>query len=472
MSFTRRNFLRSSAAMAITGSTGLATALSSFSAKAADTSGYKALVCVFLKGGLDCHDTVIPYDTGSYSQFANARSSLINNYRNIGGTSSRERDALLPLTPTNAADLVGRKYGLPPKLDSMHTLFGNGRAAIIGNVGPLIEPLNRTTFQDRTGTRPDQLFSHNDQQATWMSLRPEGQATGWGGQFADAANRSGANGNPVFSAISMAGNEVFLIGQETQQYQLNPRSGAQTIRDLELQSLRGSGRNSERLQQILEEHYDANGNTSNNLFERDLINSTRRAISANTRFNEAREAGVGISTVFPEGGLGDQLRTVAETIALRDLLNVNRQVFIVTMGGFDSHSDQAQNLPARQTAVTQSIAAFFEATKDIGVENDVTTFTASDFGRTLTANGDGTDHGWGGHHFVVGGAVNGGAIYGEMPQSGLEHAQDSNNGRLIPTTSIEQFAAPLGRWFGLNEAELTDALPSLGNFNAPPLTFI
>jgi len=472
MPLSRRNFLRSSGAFAMAGTAGFSTALSSFSAMAADTSGYKALICVFLKGGLDCHDTVIPYDQSSYNSYTNARSSLINAYRNIGGDSSRERAALLPLTPTNASALGGRQFALPPNMQSMHSLFEDGRAAIIGNVGPLIEPINRTTYRDRSGTRPKQLFSHNDQQATWMSLSPEGQATGWGGRFADAANSSGANANSVFSAISMSSNEVFLIGRNTQQYQLNPRDGAQTIRELTRRSLRGTGRDSSRLQTILEEHYNAQGSVTNNLFQRDLNNSTRRAIDANNRFNEAREAGVGINTVFPDTGLSEQLRTVAETIALRNILNVNRQVFIVTMGGFDSHSNQAQNLPARQRAVADAIAAFSNATSDLGIQNDVTLFTASDFGRTLTANGDGTDHGWGAHHFIVGGAVKGRQIYGQMPASGLNHEQDSGNGRLIPTTSIEQFAAPLGRWFGLDDTEINNAFPNLRNFTSPPLAFV
>lgn len=472
MSLSRRNFLRSTGALTMSGTAGISAALSSFGAMAADTSGYKAIVCVFLKGGLDCHDTVIPYDLTSYNTFANARSSLMSAYRSIGGTSSRERGDLLALTPTNAASLGGRQFALPPNMKSMHSLFQDGRAAIVGNVGPLIEPITRTTFRDRTGRRPKQLFSHNDQQATWMSLRPEGRATGWGGNFADAAIRSGANANPVFSAISMSSNEVFLIGQNTQQYQLNPKDGAQSIRDLRDRALRGSGRKSDRLQTILEEHYKAEGDMSANLFRRDFNNASRRAIDANRKFNQARGAGVGITRTFPDTSLAAQLRTVAETIALRNLLGVNRQVFIVTMGGFDSHSNQAQSLPTRQAAVADAIASFADATADLGVENDVTLFTASDFGRTLTANGDGTDHGWGAHHFIVGGAVQGKQIYGQMPATGLEHAQDAGNGRLIPTTSIEQFAAPLGRWFGLTETELNGALPGLSTFTSPPLAYV
>jgi uncharacterized protein (DUF1501 family) len=196
------------------------------------------------------------------------------------------------------------------------------------------------------------------------------------------------------------------------------------------------------------------------------------SLDANDTLDSALQNGSPLSTVFPESDLGAQLRTVAQTIAVRETLGVARQVFFVGLHGFDTHSAQATNLPALQQDLGDSIAAFYTATEELGIANEVTTFTAADFGRTLTVNGDGTDHGWGGHHFVVGGAVNGGDIYGDIPVSQLGHGQDAGNGRLIPSASVEQFAAPLGSWFGLNEDELNAALPGLANYPAGPLNFI
>ena len=470
MSLTRRNFLRSSTAM-LASAGPLGAALSSMSAMAADTSGYKALVCVFFKGGVDGHDMVMPFDQPSYDSYSDIRAALMAHHSRLSGISNRRLEDLLPLSLPDPNNFGSRRFALPPSLSRLHSLFENGNAAIVGNVGPLIEPTNRTSFLNENVELPKRLFSHNDQQATWMSLSPEGQAIGWGGKFADAALRANANGNPVFSAISLSGNEIFLIGEEARQYQLTT-DGAPTVRELEIGHFRGLAYQSDELQGLLDDHYDGEGILTDNLFKRDLINIHERSNEANGLFNEAFGGGGNISTVFPRGRLSDQLKTVAETIAIRNQLNVSRQVFIVSLGGFDTHGDQATRLPALQAQFSEAIGAFYDSTVELGIQDDVTLFTASDFGRTLSVNTSGTEHGWGGHQFIVGGAVNGGAIYGDMPESVLDHDQDSGHGRLIPTTSVEQMAAPLGRWFGLNDDELNRALPMLSNFSAPPLGFI
>jgi len=470
MTLNRRNFLRSSGAFALAGSAGMATTLSSFNALAAPSGGYKALVCLFLKGGIDCHDTIIPLDDASYQANASIRSSLLSSYQSLGGDARRAKADLLPLSPNNQAELGGRHYALPPSMNAMHSLFQSGNAAIVGNVGPLVIPTTRSTFDNRSAQLPKQLFSHNDQQSTWMSLQPEGETTGWGGRFADAT--SSANGNSVFSAISMANNEVFLVGDQTRQFQITPRAGVQNIRDLQFTHLRGSGSRSAKLQALLEDHFNQTGNNTNNLLERNLAGVTRRALEANNQYNDAKESSSALAAAFPNSNLADQLKAVAETIALRSPLNVNRQVFFVSMSGFDTHSNQARSLPGMQRDIADAVSAFYQATVDLGVANDVTLFTASDFGRTLTANGEGTDHGWGGHQFVVGGAVNGRQILGEMPSAGIGHDQELGNGRLIPTTSVEQFAAPLGRWFGLSQTEVSQTLPGLSRFSGAPLNFI
>ncbi len=463
----RRHFLKSAAAVSAASFT---STIGSFAARAADTTGYKALVCVFLKGGMDCHDTVLPYDQSSYDSYTNLRQQLMGIYNALPAGQNRARSQLLPLSPTNSGDFGGRQFALPPEMAGLHDLFARGKASIVGNVGPLITPIDRTAYREDRSLRPDKLFSHNDQQATWMSLSAEGQGLGWGGRFADAALLANANANPVFTAISVAGNEVFLSGQEAVQFQIDS-GGTDTIRELENDYLLRGAQRSVVAEAILEDHFRGTGFSGGNFFERDIAAISSRAIDSNKLCNDTLESIGDFVTPFPESGLGRQLSTVAKTIGARNSLGAARQVFFVSMGGFDTHSTQAQKLPGLQAQINDAVAAFYAATEELGIENDVTLFTASDFGRTLIINGDGSDHGWGAHHFVVGGAVNGGQIYGDVPPMEVDHSQDAGRGRLIPTTSIEQFAAPLGRWFGLNESELSTALPNLSAFTGSP-TFV
>ena len=457
----RRDFLKGTMALPVMASSAsLLGSLVGSSAQAADTSGYKALVCVFMFGGMDCHDTVLPYDTASYADYTDVRSSLLATYNALPGGSTRERSALLPLQPASN-NFGGREFALPPEMSSLHGLFDQGRAAIVGNVGPLIEPTNRASFLANSGNVPVRLFSHNDQQSTWMSFGPEGASLGWGGRFGDAV-RSG-NAEAIFSQISLFGNSIFLTGESVSPYQINA-DGVPEI------AIIGQAPNN--LSGMLRDHFVSAGSNRSNLFERDYINLSRVSLDANDILDAALSSGGQVSVPFPPSFLGAQLRAVAQTMAVRDALGASRQVFFVGIGGFDTHSSQAQDLPGLQQDVSDSISAFYQATQELGIANDVTTFTAADFGRTLTVNGDGTDHGWGGHHFVVGGSVSGGDIYGDIPVSQLGHDQDSGNGRLIPTTSVEQFAAPLGRWFGLNNQELVTALPNITNFATGGPTFI
>ncbi|MEO0398629.1 MAG: DUF1501 domain-containing protein [Pseudomonadota bacterium] len=465
-SMSRRNFLKAASAGGVVAGSGLATTLGGFAARAADTSGYRALVCVFLKGGLDCHDTLFPYDTSSYNQYTNIRPTLLSSYQAMDGGSTRERARLLELNPLNAADYGSRAFALPEEFSGIHNLFESGHASIASNVGPLIRPMDRNTYNTSSSDRPSKLFSHNDQQSTWMALAPEGVRFGWGGRFADAALGSNANANPVFTSISVSGNEVFLSGETAFQYQLDSK-GAQVVNALENANLLGSGRDSSLALSLLDEHL--RDGASGSLFQQDVASVTARAIDSNALFNDTLEAAAPLATAFPNSGLGSKLSRVAKAIAARGPLGASRQVFYVDTGGFDTHSNQARSLPGLQRQIDEAVSAFYAATEELGVENDVTLFTASDFGRTLIINGDGTDHGWGGHHLIVGGAVNGQRIFGDVPPPTVDHSQDSGRGRLIPTMSVEQFAAPLGRWFGLSEGELLTALPRLSNFSSAPL---
>ena len=465
---TRRTFLTGASALSAATLTGLGTSLAAFQASAAETSGYKAIVCLFFLGGMDGHDTVLPYDQASYDQYATIRAPLLSLYDNMQGGSTRDRSRLLPLNPSNAANFGTRQFALPEELSGIKGLFDSGNAAIVGNVGPLIQPLNRTEFLNETTPQPKRLFSHNDQQSTWMSSQPEGAQFGWGGRFADAALAAGANtGSSDFTTITSLGNELFLTGSQARPYQIG-LNGAPEIDALNFFANNRGTPEGEAIYQKLRDHFEAVDFSSTNLIDRDIANSMRTALTTNENFNQAFASIQPFATPFPGNFLGQQLQAVATTIAIRDALLVNRQVFFVAIGGFDTHSNQATDLPALHSEIDAGVVAFYQAMQEIGLGSDVTLFTASDFGRTLAINGDGTDHGWGSHPFVIGDAVPGGAIYGDMPPYALGHDQDAGSGRLIPTTSVEQFAEPLGRWFGLNDAELAAALPNLSNFGSGP----
>ena len=465
---TRRTFLTGASALSAASLAGFGSSLASFQASAAQTSGYKAIVCLFFLGGMDGHDTVLPYDQVSYDRYAEIRASLMGLYDNLPGGSTRARDRLLPLTPANAANFGSRQFALPEELSGIKGLFDSGDAAIIGNVGPLIQPLNRQQFLAETAPQPKRLFSHNDQQSTWMSSQPEGAQFGWGGRFADAVLAAGANaGNKEFSTITSLGNELFLTGADALPYQVG-LDGAPEIDALNFfAGDDGAGTQTE-IYQKLRDHFEAMDFNSTNLIDRDVANAMRTALTTNEAFNQAFESIQPFNTSFPGNFLGQQLQAVANTIAIRDALLVNRQVFFVAIGGFDTHSNQANDLPGLQSEIDGGVVAFYQAMQELGLGSDVTLFTASDFGRTLAINGDGTDHGWGSHHFVIGNAVQGGQIYGDIPPYDFDHDQDAGSGRLIPTMSVEQFAAPLGRWFGLDDAEIAAALPNLANFGGEP----
>ncbi len=472
----RRSFLKGvsgAGAVSFLGGTGILGALGNSKAYAADVSGYKAIVCLFMHGGQDCHDTVLPYDQASYDGYAALRSGILDDYASQQGGSSRDRARLLALNPVNAAQFGSRQFALTENLAPLKALFDTGNAAIVGNVGPLIQPLTKAEFEDDITPKPRRLFSHNDQQSTWMSSEPEGEVVGWGGKFADAALASGANQEEIFTAISTEGSTVFLSGKNTTQYILNSEGPPQVegLKNFD-SALLGTGAESALAKQLLEDHYRSVGSARANLFERDIADVTDRAFISNEKFSMALENAVQLTTQFPRTNVGDQLKSVAETLNIKSALQVNRQVFFVSMGGFDSHNNQAKNLPRLQKYYADGIAAFYDATVELGLENDVTLFTASDFGRSLVENGDGTDHGWGGHHFIVGGAVNGNTIYGDIPPYATEHDLDAGNGRLIPNVSVEQYAATLGKWFGLTDSELLSALPALANFTDKDLGFM
>lgn len=460
----RRHFLKAAGSAAIA-SAGLLGRPAVYSAHAASVSGYKALVCVFLYGGLDNYDVLLPYDPASYAAFRGIRQTLMATQG-----ARRQRESLLPIVPDDPALLGGREIALPPEMPQLKRLFDAGQAAVVANVGPLIEPVTRQQFEAGSVRLPPRLFSHNDQQATWQASAPEGAQFGWGGLFADAVLAAGGNASGIeFTTIASADVGPYLSGRVARPYQISPAGAARVdlLDDLREETGAGSA-----LFAALRGQLRAGQFTSSHILQQDVADALGGSFLSNERYDQATLAAASVQTAFPAGPLGGQLRAVARTIAARSQLSVSRQVFFVGLGGFDTHSGQATALPALLSEIDGSLSAFHAAMNELGVGQDVTLFTASDFGRTLAVNGDGTDHGWGGHSFVLGGSVRGRQVYGAVPPAEFGHDADAGGGRVIPAVSVEQFAAPLGRWFGLDESALAVALPNLANFGGAGPAFL
>ncbi|MFM8509393.1 MAG: DUF1501 domain-containing protein, partial [Betaproteobacteria bacterium] len=347
--------------------------------------------------------------------------------------------ALRPTTPLPG----GMQYALHPRMTALAELFNRGKAAVQLNVGPLVLPITREQYRSGNTTRyplPPKLFSHNDQQSVWQSSNPEGATSGWGGRMGDLFLSS--NGRTTFTCVNASGNAVFMSGREAVQYQVST-AGAVAMRGLTA-PLFGSQACSEALRQLVTTSHP-------HLMRSEYARITGRAIEAQATLSTALAATPALKTTFPTvGNLGLQLQMVARMIAARDRLNVRRQVFFVSLGGFDMHDFLVTAHPGLMQQFAGALTAFQSAMGELGVAQQVTTFTASDFGRTLTSNGDGSDHGWGSHHFVMGGAVQGGRFYGQLPQVAVNGPDDVGQGRLLPTTGVDQLAATLATWMGVN----------------------
>lgn len=470
---SRRHLLVGAGTAGFAASLGALTGLGAQRAWAADTSGYKALVCIFLYGGMDHSDTVIPYDQSEYDLLSGTiRQGMFNAYRSDEPTSSRNRDNLLALTPTGADVTGGRKFALPPQLSPLHDMFGAGDLAIVGNVGPLIEPTTRAAIDAKTAILPRRLFSHNDQRSTWMSQSTEGSSYGWGGQFMDTILAQQSGQNPDFSSVATGQSDVFLSGRNTTPFRAT-KNGANLPRILSAENFLGRTSSDDEARASIRSFLAGSQYGDNNVYGQDYRDAVSRSIQVSEQMIEARQSATPFSTGFPDSSIAAQLKLVAETIQIQQVLNVSRQIFFVTMGGYDTHDDQVGRLSPLHSGLASAMAAFKAAMQELGRWNDVTLFTASDFGRTQIGNGDGTDHGWGGHQLVAGGAVRGGSLYGSFPVvDPSAPAYTKSRGRLIPSVSVEQYAATLGQWFGLSSSEINSTLPNLANFNGSDVGFM
>ena len=462
---SRRAFLKRSGQLALTG-TALPLALNLAAigeAAAFDATDYKALVCVFMYGGNDYANTVVTYDNPSYNLYSTVRGGGAG--QTAGGIALARADlAATLLNPTVVpADVLGqaRQYALHPSMTGLAGLFNTGHAAVQLNVGPLVVPMTRVQYS--SGNRvlnplPPQLFSHNDQQSIWQSSSPEGSTVGWGGNMGDLA--LAGNSNATFTCMSVAGNAVFLSGDTALQYQVST-GGAIKITPA-TSAVYGSSAVSSALNGLIRQ-------ASAQKLENEYNRVTQRALNAEASVTAALTLPPP-TTVFATDGLSQQLKMVARLIKGQASLGAKRQVFFVSLGGFDLHDNLIAQQPTLMDRVSSAMAAFYNATVELGVANKVTAFTASDFGRTLASNGDGSDHGWGSHHLVVGGAVKGNAFYGTPPPVSVTSTAAPadqwhvGQGRLLPSTSVDQYAATLAKWFGVADGELPGILPNIGHF--------
>ncbi len=409
---------------------------------------YKALVCVFLNGGNDGNSMIVPSDAAGHAAYATARGLL-----------AVERSRLLPITPRTPD---GRAYGFHPELAGLHALFAQGKLAVLANVGTLLRPT--TLAQYRAGTAlPPQLYSHSDQLLQWQSSLPDRPfESGWGGRLADAVDALNTN-NQISMSLTLSGTNRFQIGRSVVQYSVGT-TGAIT-----LSGLNTTGGNNDF-------RYDAlkalAGDPQANLLNGAFASTTRSAIADSELLFAALRGTPAPATIFPATPTAQRLAMVARLIAAAPTLGLKRQVFFVQLHGWDLHAAQATGHAPLLAELSGALSAFHNATLELGVANQVTTFTASDFGRTYNPNADGTDHGWGNHQFVMGGAVQGGDIYGRMPSLAIGGSDDTGRGRWIPSTSVDEYSATLATWFGVSPTNLPVILPNIGRFVKPNLGFL
>jgi uncharacterized protein (DUF1501 family) len=497
---SRRLFMRQASAMSLVAGAGAPLAfnlLGAGSAVAQSASDYRAVVCLFMNGGNDAFNMLLPTDPQSWSAYTTMRNQQPDTLALLAPGTAPDLSAgvgtparlggVLPIRPANAQ---GRTYALHPLMGTLQTMFdADKRLAIIPAIGPLILPTTKAQYESPAYPRPGRLASHNDQQIHWMAMQTEGATNGWGGRMADRL--VAGNSNAVFTAITVSGNEVFLTGDTVQQYQVGVE-GAVRLGVSTSGAVYGSTAVGAALQSI------ASKTRSSHVFDADLAAIATRSIQAEsilrTALTSASDSAFGTQPTSgsyvaandpklkfqdPMSGnlefssLAQQLQMVARLVqaGMAGRTGVKRQVFFVNIGGFDTHSNQNPQHSTLMAKVAHGMRYFDTALGNINARNEVTTFTASDFGRTFTSNGDGTDHGWGGHHFVMGGAVRGGSMYGRFPDpystSFSGHPDHlGNNGSMLPTTAVDQLGATLARWFGLSDSQSLEVFPNLTNFNA------
>lgn len=465
--FNRRDFI-GQAACASLGMTGVLSTLGTLRLFNATLSAQgippgddnKSLICLFLFGGNDGNNLLIPRDAVSYAKYASDRGIL-----------ALPQESLLPISSTGGD---GRQFGLHPSMAPLHSLYNSGKMAMVCNVGTLVAPITKAEYLSGGAAIPPHLFSHNDQQVQWQTSVPDSsKKIGWGGRIADLLSYHN-EGADLSMNISIAGANFFQVGEQVQQYHVTPNGSI---------GLEGSDRTYAPMPQLFNANSQMLGRSYGHIFEQEYANVMKRGI-ANDALLKTAIAGnplPGVTGSFPnsqnaEGKLNKvaaQLRMILKMIHARNALGMKRQIFFAALGGFDTHDAQLTDHAALISELSNGIADFQQHTEELGIADKVTLYTASDFNRTYNSNGKGSDHAWGGHHMIVGGAVKGGQLYGEVPTLEIRGPDDTGSrGSWIPKVSTDEMAATLARWFGVSESEIPLVLPNIGRFASRDMGFM
>lgn len=459
-SISRRTLLRRAAHLSAFGSlSSIGFDLAGISDASAQSSNddYRALVCVFLLGGNDNYNTLIPADPANYARYAKIRPTVALPHESLGPTVLRQ-----PAEQVLTDDLT---LALAPTMPRLKSYFDQQSLAVLLNVGPLEAPITRAQYlggDTRLYPRPQKLFSHNDQQAAWQSSSSSDAVQGWGGRLGDIVQSS--NSNTMFTAMNASGNALFLSGDMVQPFSVSSR-GATEVEAIIRGRLYGSNLASEVLRELA---------TSQNghVMEHDYATMVARSLTSASFVNSSLEGAPDLTNFPSDNSLASQLQIVASLISARANLGVKRQVFMVSMGGFDHHDGLLGSHEGLLGQVDEALFAFHQSMELLGVSRQVTSFTASDFGRTLTSNGNGTEHGWGSHHLILGGDVFGGRYFGQAPKVSTTSDDQVDFGRLLPTTSVDEYSATLASWLGVPNSMLRDVAPNIGRFETTNLGFM
>ncbi len=454
-SMSRRNFLGTASCAAIGSTTflssflnmGLANSLAGMATPSLSAGGnYKALVCILLAGGNDSFNMLVPRNDSHYNEYATSRSNL-----------ALPQGNLLPL---NFTDNNGKQFGLHPSMPEVQSLFNNNKLAFISNVGTLVQQTTKAQYINGSVPVPVGLLSHADQIQQWQTSIPQARSSkGWGGRMADILHATNGNQN-ISMNISLTGSNIFQVGNNNSEYAIRASAGGSVgINVLEGTSaldqvLKGGA------ESLLAQQYQ-------DIFRSTYTDKINDSQDNHEEFSAAITQAPVLSTNFSDNSVSANMELIAKTIAVRDTLNVSRQTFFITFGGWDHHDEVLNNQVAMLSVVSKALSEFQSAMEELGVADCVTTFTASDFGRTLTSNGNGTDHAWGGNAMVLGDSVLGGSIYGEYPSLALDGNDDVGGAIMLPSISTDEYFAELSKWFGVINGDLSYVLPNIANFYDP-----
>ena len=405
--------------------------------------GYKAMVCILLAGGNDSFNMLVPRNGANYTEYANTRSNL-----------ALPQGELLPL---NFTDTNGKQFGLHPSMPEVQNLFNSGKLSFVSNIGTLVEPTTKTQYLNGSVQTPVGLLSHADQIQQWQTSIPQTRSSkGWGGRMADILEAGNTNQN-ISMNISLSGTNIYQAGNQSTQYAIRSSVGGSVgINNYEGTSALDMALKTGTESLLAQQYQD--------IFKSTFTNKINTAQDNHVEFSSALSGVTPLTTTFSDNTMSANMELIANTIAARDTLGVSRQTFFINFGGWDHHDTVLDNQTAMLGVVSKALAEFEAALQELGLADCVTTFTISDFGRTLTSNGNGSDHAWGGNVMVMGDAVNGGQIYGEYPSLALNSTTDVGGAILLPSISTDEYFAELSQWFGVSNGDLSYVLPNIGNF--------